>query len=112
MEMKITHPFQQVSLAVLALIAGGLIWASPAPAQFDPGGTAGVTVGGGAGGLLPITELENQMGLQGTAYLRRGSAAELAVRAQRGIRALPGHRFRNRCGDHQRPPAVQPNHPE
>ncbi len=72
MEMKITHPFQQVSLAVLALIAGGLIWASPAPAQFDPGGTAGVTAGGGAGGLLPITELENQMGLQGTAYLRRG----------------------------------------
>ena len=72
MEMKTTHPFQHFSLAVLALIVGGVMWASPAPAQFDPGETAGVTVGGGAGGLLPITELENQMGLQGTAYLRRG----------------------------------------
>ena len=72
MEMKITHPFQQFSLAALALIASGLIWTSPAPAQFDPGGTPGVTAGGSAGGLLPITELENQIGLRGTAYLRRG----------------------------------------
>ena len=72
MEMKTTYPFQQVSLAVFALIAGGLMWASPASAQFDPGGTAGVTAGGSAGGLLPITELENQVGLRGTAYLRRG----------------------------------------
>ena len=72
MEMKTTHPFQHFSLAVLALIVGGVMWASPAPAQFDPGETAGVTAGGGAGGLLPISELENQMGLQGTAYLRRG----------------------------------------
>ena len=70
--MKITHPFQQFSLAVLALITAGLMWASPAEAQFDPGGTAGVTAGGGAGGLLPITELENKMGLRGAAYLRRG----------------------------------------
>ena len=72
MDMKTTHPFQKFSLAVLALIAGGLMWASPAPAQFDPGGTAGLTAGGSAGGLLPITELENQVALRGTAYLRRG----------------------------------------
>ena len=70
--MKITHSFQKFSLAVFALIAGGLMLASPAPAQFDPGETAGVSVGSSAGGLLPITELEDQMGLRGTAYLRRG----------------------------------------
>ncbi len=70
--MKITHSFQQFSLAVLAPIASGLMLASPAPAQFDPGETAGVSVGSSAGGLLPITELENQIGLRGTAYLRRG----------------------------------------
>ena len=72
MSMKITHPSQKFSLAVLALVAGGLMLASPASAQFYPDETAGVSAGSSAGGLLPITELEDQIGLRGTAYLRRG----------------------------------------
>jgi outer membrane protein OmpA-like peptidoglycan-associated protein len=84
--MKITHSFQKFSLAVFALIAGGLMLASPAPAQFDPGETAGVSVGSSAGGLLPITELEDQMGLRGTAYLRRGLLPITELEDQMGLR--------------------------
>ena len=70
--MKITHSFQQFPLAVLTLLVGGLMWASSVHAQFDPDETAGVSAGSSAGGLLPVTELENQIGLRGTAYLRAG----------------------------------------
>ena len=70
--MKITHSFHQFRPAVLTLLAGGLMWASSVHAQFYPDETPGVSAGSSAGGLLPITELENQIGLRGTAYLRAG----------------------------------------
>ena len=70
--MKITHSFQQFPLAVVTLLVGGLMWASSVHGQFDPDEIAGVSAGSSAGGLLPITELENQIGLRGTAYLRAG----------------------------------------
>ena len=86
--MKITHSFQQFSLAVLALIAGGLMLASPAPAQFDPGETPGLSIGINAGGLLPVTELEDEIGIRGTGYVRRGFLPKLQFELNGGYERI------------------------
>jgi outer membrane protein OmpA-like peptidoglycan-associated protein/opacity protein-like surface antigen len=58
--------------SVLALIAGFLLLASAASAQSDPEKSSRFSVGSNVGGLLPITELEDEINVLGSIYVRRG----------------------------------------
>ena len=59
-------------VSVLALIAGFLLLASAASAQSDPEKSSRFSVGSNVGGLLPITELEDEINVLGSIYVRRG----------------------------------------
>ena len=54
----------------LAFIAGFLLLASAASAQSDPEKSSRFSVGGNVGGLLPTTELEDEINVLGSIFVR------------------------------------------
>jgi outer membrane protein OmpA-like peptidoglycan-associated protein len=71
-------------VSALVLFAAHLAWAPAALAQFQPGKRAGLTVGGSVGGLLPITELEDEANARGSVFVRHGIIPRLQLELHGG----------------------------
>jgi outer membrane protein OmpA-like peptidoglycan-associated protein len=69
--MKTTQYPHHLLFSALALIAGGLLLAPAASAQSDPDELTRFSVGSNVGGLLPTTELEDEINVLGSIYVRR-----------------------------------------
>ncbi len=59
-------------ISILGLLAANLAMAPAATAQFGLAKRAGLTVGGSVGGLLPITELEDEANGRALVFVRHG----------------------------------------
>ena len=72
----------------LALIAGGWVGIPAVSAQVDAEEPMGFSVGSHVGGLLPLTELTDEVNVRGAVYVRRGLLPHWQVELNGGYERL------------------------